>query len=76
VIVGDSIRAIRLSQALADRGVNVQPMIAPSVPEEKARLRFFVSALHTDEQLAAAVRMLCSALAEIDAQSALVETGD
>lgn len=62
VIVGDSLRAARLSAMLFDRGINVQPMVAPSVPEHLARLRFFIASTHTDEQLLAAVQALRAAL--------------
>jgi 7-keto-8-aminopelargonate synthetase-like enzyme len=60
IIVGDTVRAVRLSQQLLERGVNVQPMIAPAVPEAAARLRFFVSADHTTEQIRSAVDVLWS----------------
>jgi len=50
-IVGDSGRALRLAQALGGRGINVQPIFYPAVEEGKARLRFFISAEHTEEQL-------------------------
>ena len=60
VIVGDTVRAVRLSQQLLERGVNVQPMIAPAVPEAGARLRFFVSAAHTTEQIRNAVDIVSS----------------
>jgi 8-amino-7-oxononanoate synthase len=60
VIVGDTVRAVRLSQQLLERGVNVQPMIAPAVAESGARLRFFVSAAHTTEQIRSAIDILSS----------------
>ena len=66
VIVGDSLRAARLSALLFERGINVQPMVAPAVPEHLARLRFFVAATHTDEQLETTVRTLVRALAELE----------
>ncbi len=70
VIVGDSMRAVRMSQTLFERGINVQPMISPSVPNDEARLRFFVSSEHTDAQLREAVQATASALAsEIGALS-------
>jgi 8-amino-7-oxononanoate synthase len=59
-MVGDTVRAVRLSQQLLERGVNVQPMIAPAVPESGARLRFFVSATHTTEQIRNAIDILAS----------------
>lgn len=51
VILGDSIQAVRLSQQLLERGINVQPMVAPAVSESGARLRFFLSSTHTEEQI-------------------------
>jgi 8-amino-7-oxononanoate synthase len=60
VMVGDTVRAVRLSQQLLERGLNVQPMIAPAVPESGARLRFFVSAAHTTEQIRTAIDILSS----------------
>jgi 8-amino-7-oxononanoate synthase len=69
VILGDSLRAARLSALLFERGINVQPMVAPSVPEDQARLRFFVAATHTDAQLRAAVDAVVELLADMDAQA-------
>jgi 7-keto-8-aminopelargonate synthetase-like enzyme len=51
VIVGDSRRCLRLSQALFDRGINAGGIIFPAVEERAARLRFFVTCLHTEDQL-------------------------
>jgi 8-amino-7-oxononanoate synthase len=50
-ITGSSISAARLSAALFDRGINVQPILYPAVPEKSARLRFFVSSEHTEAQI-------------------------
>ena len=58
VIVRDSLRAALLSQRLFDRGVNVQPIIAPAIPERLARLRFFLSSEHTSEDIAKSVAAL------------------
>ena len=68
VIIGDSLRAARLSALLFERGINVQPMVAPSVPEHMARLRFFIASSHTEEQLLAAVEALVDALAAMEAR--------
>jgi 7-keto-8-aminopelargonate synthetase-like enzyme len=73
VIVGDSLRAARVSALLFERGINVQPMVAPAVPEHLARLRFFIAATHTDEQLATTVRTLVATLAEVEQDGADVE---
>ena len=62
VLIGDSMRAVRISQQLLEKGINVQPMIAQAVPESGARLRFFVSASHTSEQIHTAVDALAALL--------------
>jgi 8-amino-7-oxononanoate synthase len=58
IVTGSSIRAGRLAQALFDRGVNVQPILYPAVPERAARLRFFLTASHTEEQIRDTVDIL------------------
>lgn len=62
IITGDSVQAVRLSQQLLHRGINVQPMVAPAVSESGARLRFFVSCAHTSEQIRFAVETTSSLL--------------
>ena len=59
-ITGSSVRAGRLSQAMYERGINVQPILHPAVPENSARLRFFLSTQHTVEQITGAVRTLAA----------------
>lgn len=51
VMTGSSILAARTGDRLFRLGINVQPIIYPAVPEQGARLRFFISSLHTTEQL-------------------------
>jgi len=58
IITGSSIGAARLSQALFRRGINVQPILYPAVPERAARLRFFLTADHTENQVRDAAAML------------------
>jgi 7-keto-8-aminopelargonate synthetase-like enzyme len=67
VIVGDSLRAAKLSAMLLSAGVNVQPMVALAVPNELARLRFFVACTHTEEELDRTVGLLVEALRELGA---------
>jgi 8-amino-7-oxononanoate synthase len=55
-IAGSSIKAARLSAALFKRGINVQPILYPAVPEKSARLRFFISCQHTEEQIIETVK--------------------
>ncbi|EGQ61419.1 8-amino-7-oxononanoate synthase, putative [Acidithiobacillus sp. GGI-221] len=51
VITGSSLRAVRLSNWLLERGIHVQPILYPAVPERQARLRFFLSSEHTLEDI-------------------------
>jgi 7-keto-8-aminopelargonate synthetase-like enzyme len=60
VVLGDSVRSVRLSQALFERGINVQPMVAPAVSESAARLRFFVACTHTAQQIVQTVTTLAT----------------
>ena len=61
-ICGSSLRAARLSEAMFARGVNVQPILYPAVEEKSARLRFFVCADHTDDDIDRAVAVLAEEL--------------
>jgi len=58
IVTGSSITAARLSQALFDRGINVQPILYPAVPERAARLRFFLTESHAEQQIRDAVGIL------------------
>ena len=68
VIVGSSIGASRAADLLFRRGVNVQPILYPAVPERAARLRFFLSSLHTQAQIERAVSETAAAVREAKAE--------
>jgi 8-amino-7-oxononanoate synthase len=51
VVTGNSMHALVLSQRLVDQGINVQPIVYPAVADNAARLRFFLSSTHTEDQL-------------------------
>lgn len=65
VILGDSLLTMRLATALFGRGINVQPIIHPAVEEKAARLRFFVTCLHTDEEIDYTAKMVAEELAKL-----------
>jgi 8-amino-7-oxononanoate synthase len=65
IIVGDSLKSIQLSQNLFKRGINVPFMIYPSVPQNEARLRFFVTCNHTEAQIRQTVDILAEELAKL-----------
>lgn len=78
IVTGSSIKAARLSEALFQRSINVQPILYPAVPERSARLRFFLSSEHSRAQIEGAVQALVEETAAIKTQSldlgALVQT--
>ena len=66
VIIGSSMQSLVVSRRLFERGINVQPILYPAVEEEKARLRFFMTALHTDEQIQRAVEATHEELTKVE----------
>ena len=62
VMIGSSLKATKLSNALLAAGINVQPIIPPAVEERSARLRFFLSAAHEPAQLTHALDELARLL--------------
>lgn len=66
IIVGDSKKCIQMSYCLFDKGVNVQPMIYPAVPDQAARLRFFISCAHTPEQIDRTLGAIAEAFATLE----------
>jgi 8-amino-7-oxononanoate synthase len=65
IITGRSTLAARLSNALLDRGINVAPIIYPAVEERVARLRFFLSSAHSEEQVRFTVDTVAEELARL-----------
>lgn len=65
-IVGNSMKCLELSERLRVRGINVQPIVYPAVDEDAARLRFFLSSLHTEEQLRFTADTLAQELRALD----------
>lgn len=68
VIVGDAVEALRLADALRERGIEAMPMLPPAVPEGQARVRFFVSAAHRADDIARTVDALSDALVRAPAR--------
>ncbi|MFF3859964.1 type I polyketide synthase [Streptomyces sp. NPDC002209] len=65
-IVGDSLKTLRLAEALFQQGISVNPILYPAVPEELARLRFFITCDHTADQIRHAVTALEYELRHLD----------
>jgi 8-amino-7-oxononanoate synthase len=65
IIVGNSVRCLLLSRALVRRGMNVQPIIHPAVPEHATRLRVFITINHTEALVRGAVDAIAEELARL-----------
>ncbi len=64
VIVGSSLVAGLLGGYLFERNVNVMPIIYPVVEEGMARLRFFLSSAHTEDQIRTVLDITAEELAK------------
>ena len=74
VVVGDSLKTVVLAEKLLERGINAFPIIPPGVPEKSARLRFFISAAHTPEQIAEAVDATAEELDKLNRDGVSIAT--
>jgi 7-keto-8-aminopelargonate synthetase-like enzyme len=54
-----------VASALLERGIHVHPIIYPAVADSQARLRFFITASHTEEQLRTTADALAQELARL-----------
>lgn len=65
LIIGDDIAATRLSQQLLQHGIHVQPIVRPAVSASTARLRFFITLDHTEEQFRATIPTVARELEQL-----------
>ena len=65
VITWNSMVALRLSNRLRGDGINVQPTLYPAVDESAARLRFFSTCEHSEEQIRYTVEKVAERYAEL-----------
>jgi 8-amino-7-oxononanoate synthase len=63
IILGDSRRCIQVVAQLLREGIDAQPILYPAVPESKSRIRFFVTAEHTERQICRTVQVLTDCIA-------------
>jgi 8-amino-7-oxononanoate synthase len=73
IMVGCSVKAVRLTERLLERGINALPIIHPAVPMKAARLRFFITSKHTAAQIRSTVKIIAEELAAISKRQSLVE---
>ncbi|GAT82585.1 hypothetical protein STXM2123_3286 [Streptomyces sp. F-3] len=62
-ILGDSARTLHVADRLFDRGIIADPIFHPAVEEGLARLRFFVTSEHREEDIRRAVSVLAEEVA-------------
>jgi 7-keto-8-aminopelargonate synthetase-like enzyme len=67
-ITGDSMQALRLAHRLLERGINAKPIIFPAVANDAARLRLFMCALHTEDELTYTAETIAKTLEEVRAE--------
>jgi 8-amino-7-oxononanoate synthase len=65
VILGSSLHCLQLSKAMLARGVNAMPILHPAVEESAARLRFFITTLHSEKQIRYTIDMMVEELEKI-----------
>lgn len=65
IILGNSITVVKLANALYEKGIQAQPIIYPAVTKSLARLRFFMSCAHTEEQIDTTVKILCQEIKKV-----------
>lgn len=68
VIIGNSIQTLAASHQLFLRGVNAHPILHPAVEERHARIRFFLTSLHSFDQIKYTVDTLAEILRELEGQ--------
>ncbi len=72
VIVGNSGQTVMLSERLLQRGFNVVPAVFPGVAENQARLRFFITSEHSQEQIDRVIDAVAEELPGIRSNSSIV----
>jgi 8-amino-7-oxononanoate synthase len=56
-----------VSQLLLERGINARPILYPAVRESAARVRFFLTCEHTEDQIVRTLETLAEVVAETPA---------
>lgn len=62
IIIGQTESAILLCKLLREQGIYCHPMIYPSVEKNKARIRFFVNCMHSEDQLKYTAKIISDTL--------------
>jgi 7-keto-8-aminopelargonate synthetase-like enzyme len=65
IFVGDDLLCMQLSERLFNFGIHVQPVIYPAVMHNDAKLRFFITAQHSEEDIQFTVDKLARELSAL-----------
>lgn len=65
VIIGNSALALKLAHTLFEKGINVQPILYPAVPDAESRLRFFLTSEHTKKDMDYTIKTVSETLADL-----------
>ncbi|TAJ15115.1 pyridoxal phosphate-dependent aminotransferase family protein [Marinilabiliaceae bacterium JC017] len=71
IYIRDSILTFRVAKELLDKGIYVNPVVAPGVKETDALLRFSLTAAHTNEQIEYAIEQISNTIKAHIPQEAL-----
>lgn len=66
IIIGNSLKCLKISKMLFDNGINANPILHPAVEEKASRIRFFLTTSHTEEQLRFTVETLKTIMRRLD----------
>jgi len=69
VIIGDSLRTVKICNLLMDKGIFTIPVTYPAVPMQQARIRFFITSEHSAEKIIYTIEALAALLKELEDQS-------
>jgi 8-amino-7-oxononanoate synthase len=64
ILFSDSLETLAASSHLMDNGYYVPPIIQIGVPKDQPRLRFFISALHTEAEIRGVTELLAKRTAQ------------
>jgi 8-amino-7-oxononanoate synthase len=75
IMVGAADLCLQLTDAICRRGVLAHPMVYPAVAQNEARLRFFITSEHTDEQIDRTLDILAEELRTLSAKKTSTVAG-
>ena len=80
VMTGDTLTTVLLANRLLQQGLYVVPIIFPAVGEKQGRLRFFITARHTAQQIETAIDLTARELSRLRKEApvayGLAQTGN